>query len=137
MTSSWSESFAAPFPPKTPRTRHFSLSALDLSRTACITPSSLNPVLRSRCTPSIPILARACYEEYARVIGLRSVEDLAHRLEDVLELAQMDASLSELGVVREMIPTLAQDAAKQWTATFNPRPIEAVDFERLYEETYE
>jgi alcohol dehydrogenase len=81
--------------------------------------------------------SQLCYEEYARVIGLRSVDDLIHKIEDVLEIAKMESSLAELGVARAMIPTLAEDAAKQWTATFNPRPIEAADFERLYEEVFE
>ncbi len=76
------------------------------------------------------------YEEYARVIDLHSVEDLVLRLEEVLALAQMNASLSELGVARAMIPTLASDAAKQWTAHFNPRTAEAPDFARLYEEAF-
>jgi alcohol dehydrogenase len=30
------------------------------------------------------------------------------------------------------IPLLAEEASRQWTATFNPRPITAPDFERLY-----
>lgn len=80
--------------------------------------------------------ARLCYEEYARVIGLRSVEDILQRLEEILTVARMNAPLSELGVARAMIPTLAEDAAKQWTATFNPRPVAAGDFERLYEEVF-
>jgi alcohol dehydrogenase len=81
--------------------------------------------------------ARLCYEEYAHVMGLRSVDDLVHRIEDVLALANMDSSLAELGVARAMIPTLAADAAKQWTATFNPRAVEAADFESLYEDVFE
>jgi len=35
-----------------------------------------------------------------------------------------------------MIPTLAEEAAKQWTATFNPRTITARDFVRLYEAAF-
>jgi len=30
------------------------------------------------------------------------------------------------------IPQLAEDAAKQWTAAFNPRPLSVGDFEGLY-----
>ena len=30
--------------------------------------------------------------------------------------------------------TLAAEAAQQWTAGFNPRPVSAADFEQLYTE---
>jgi alcohol dehydrogenase class IV len=35
-----------------------------------------------------------------------------------------------------MIPTLAEEAAKQWTATFNPRKTTVADFGRLYEAAF-
>jgi alcohol dehydrogenase class IV len=35
-----------------------------------------------------------------------------------------------------MIPTMADEAAKQWTATFNPRAITARDFVNLYEAAF-
>ncbi len=37
------------------------------------------------------------------------------------------------GVNRETIFTLADEAARQWTATFNPRPVTAADFTELYQ----
>ena len=43
------------------------------------------------------------------------------------------ARLSELGVAPAKIPALAQSAAQQWTANFNPRDITAPDFEKLFE----
>jgi len=42
--------------------------------------------------------------------------------------------LSEFGLSRDGIPLLAQEAAKQWTAQFNPRTIVSEDFARLFEE---
>jgi alcohol dehydrogenase len=36
-----------------------------------------------------------------------------------------------------MIPTLAEEASKQWTATFNPRPVTQDDFISLYEAAFE
>jgi alcohol dehydrogenase class IV len=36
-------------------------------------------------------------------------------------------------VKREAIPTLAAEAATQWTATFNPRAVTEKDFAGLYE----
>jgi alcohol dehydrogenase len=60
-------------------------------------------------------------------------EALATALEEILSLAGLSARLSDFGVSRENISTLAEEAARQWTATFNPRPIAAADFAKLYE----
>lgn len=40
--------------------------------------------------------------------------------------------LAECGLDEKLIPTLAQEAAKQWTANFNPRPVTAESLEELY-----
>jgi alcohol dehydrogenase len=32
-----------------------------------------------------------------------------------------------------IVPLLAEEAAQQWTAQFNPRPVTAVELARLYE----
>lgn len=74
--------------------------------------------------------ARSLYLEHAAVAGLGSIEELVGRVEQILDAASMRG----LTFDRSAIPALAADAAKQWTATFNPRPITAVDFERLYAE---
>lgn len=42
------------------------------------------------------------------------------------------AELTPPSVPAELIPTLAQEAAAQWTAQFNPRRLEASDFEAIY-----
>jgi alcohol dehydrogenase len=65
-------------------------------------------------------------EEYA-------VEMLIERLEHFLDIAQMPRSLAECGVNRTEISMLAQEATKQWTANFNPRPVTPRDFEALYD----
>jgi len=57
-------------------------------------------------------------------------------LERLLDIAEMPRSLAQCGVERSMIPTMAGEAAKQWTATFNPRPIAAPDFVKLYETAF-
>jgi alcohol dehydrogenase len=59
--------------------------------------------------------------------------DLPARATALLEAAGLKTRLSELGVDPAKIPTLAQGAAKQWTATFNPRDITEADFVKLYE----
>ena len=55
-------------------------------------------------------------------------------MEEVVAHAGLCAPLREFGVTSELIPALAEDAAGQWTASFNPRAITAEEFARLYEE---
>ena len=59
-------------------------------------------------------------------------ESLAHRLEQLLDLAGMPRCLKDFGVGDRDIPRLAKEAAGQWTAQFNPRPVSAADFEKIY-----
>jgi alcohol dehydrogenase len=64
-------------------------------------------------------------------------EALIERLEMLLKLADLPRALADCGVKREMIPQLADDAARQWTGTFNPRTITRKDFCDLYETAFE
>ena len=57
---------------------------------------------------------------------------LVSRLEQLLNRAGFPRSLAECGVPRSMVPTLAHEAAQQWTAGINPRKTEVNDFVRLY-----
>ncbi len=61
-------------------------------------------------------------------------ESLAVRIEALLGLAGIPQHLVDCGVTRDAIPTLAAEAARQWTASFNPRPASEADFARMYEE---
>ena len=91
-----------------------------------------------------PAALRA-YAELASAPEIACVSDglepalsaLVTRLETLLDAAQIAASLADCGVKRRMISTLAEEAAKQWTATFNPRPVGAKDFVALYEAAFE
>jgi alcohol dehydrogenase len=76
----------------------------------------------------------AIYSELAASVGLHMVGELVAGFSEVLAEAGLRARLSDFGVTREAIPALAEEAAKQWTAQFNPRPITATDFARIYEE---
>lgn len=58
------------------------------------------------------------------------------RLEDILDIAKIPRFLSETGVKRSKIGLLAEEAAQQWTATFNPRVASTTDFVRLYEAAF-
>lgn len=57
---------------------------------------------------------------------------LAERLQEWVHLARCPVRLCDCGVTRESLPELAADAARQWTGTFNPRPVDAHSLEELY-----
>ncbi|MBC8136135.1 MAG: iron-containing alcohol dehydrogenase [Fibrella sp.] len=62
----------------------------------------------------------------------QAVTTLVSCLEDCLLIAGFPSCLSSCDVSESAIPVLAGEAAKQWTATFNPRSATADDFVRLY-----
>jgi alcohol dehydrogenase len=76
----------------------------------------------------------AQYADLASSVGLGSVKELIARVEEVVAHAGLRAPLSSFGVTREALPALAEEASRQWTASFNPRTIAAVDFAQIYEE---
>jgi alcohol dehydrogenase len=63
-----------------------------------------------------------------------AVDRLSSRLQALLELGGLPRSLGDCGVKPADLPRLAEEAAGQWTARFNPRALAAADFERLYTE---
>ncbi len=83
---------------------------------------------------------RLAYRELAVYAGLISSEataeeavaELIARLESILTLAGMPLSLKDCGVQEKNLPELSEEAAAQWTAQFNPRPVSARDFEMMY-----
>ena len=77
--------------------------------------------------------ARAAYTELARA---GATDELMPALERSLTQAGLNCPLAELGVERAAIPMLAEAAARQWTAGFNPRPVTAADFAKLYEAAF-
>jgi alcohol dehydrogenase len=89
--------------------------------------------------------AKSAYTELALVAGLVSPDDpmpvaidaLLERLACLLNVCSLSAGLIEFGVDRDLLGMLAEEAARQWTATFNPRPIKAADFVSLYESAFE
>lgn len=88
--------------------------------------------------------ARALYAQLSQEAGIsnstnsgaESVELLARRLEALLGFAMLPGKLSKCGVESERLEQLATEAAKQWTAGFNPRPIAAADFLQLYKAAF-
>ncbi len=66
----------------------------------------------------------------------QAIEALIAEIKSLLELAKMPSSLGDCGVPQNDLPMLAVEAAKQWTAQFNPRAITEKDFLALYETAY-
>ncbi len=58
--------------------------------------------------------------------------DLAARVREHLRACGMDLSLRELGVDEAKVPQLAEEAAAQWTARFNPVAVDAASLESVY-----
>lgn len=72
--------------------------------------------------------ASDCYLDLLRISGRATVknedagDELAGRLEQLAEVAGLRTTLSRSGIVAGDLPTLATEAAEQWTGRFNPRP---------------
>lgn len=58
--------------------------------------------------------------------------DLASRVTEHLAASRMNLPLRELGVDEALIPQLAEEAAAQWTARFNPVAVDAAMLEGVY-----
>jgi alcohol dehydrogenase len=78
------------------------------------------------------------YGEFAAEAGLCSADDpqapskLARFVESLLAEAGCPTNLAAAGVDISLVPVLAEEAAAQWTAKFNPRPVDRSQFEELY-----
>ena len=60
-------------------------------------------------------------------------EQLAQRVEAMLAAAANPRCLNELGVTAGQLPALAEEAARQWTAQFNPSPVGRDELLSIYE----
>jgi alcohol dehydrogenase len=65
--------------------------------------------------------------------GLAAGEVLAQRISYLMQLAGLPATLTAAGVSGGILPVLAEEAAQQWTARFNPRPVTEHELEMLYQ----
>jgi alcohol dehydrogenase len=79
------------------------------------------------------------YGDLARGAGLlngdlaAAAETLGRRITELMRLAKLPTTLTECGVSGGILTVLAEEAAQQWTARFNPRPVTEVDLLRIYE----
>ncbi len=63
-------------------------------------------------------------------------ERLAARLADVARACEFPTTLSEAGIEESVLPELAIEAARQWTGSFNPRPLTVDAALELYRRAY-
>jgi alcohol dehydrogenase len=96
------------------------------------------------------VVVAACYEELLRATAATAggpsegagfpaaegIEGLARFIERVREHAGLAGRLAECGVERDRLSQLAEEAAKQWTGTFNPRDLTPADWLQLYEQAW-
>lgn len=88
---------------------------------------------------------RKTYANFARVSGLskadcsetEGAEILISRIEELLSLFKISTYQNGMDFEKSAIPELAASASKQWTASFNPRLVQAGDFEILYEQLFQ
>jgi alcohol dehydrogenase len=83
-----------------------------------------NELVRSGAAGNVPLKAEA------------NVEQLAEFVTSLAQRAGLASRLSQCGVPRDNLPTLAEQAAKQWTGTFNPREVSPDQWLDLYHEAY-
>jgi len=76
----------------------------------------------------------ALLQEAGRDNGNRKPgEALASRLEELAAAGGLPSTLAEVGASKDDLPALAQEASEQWTAQFNPRPVDAAGAREVYE----
>jgi alcohol dehydrogenase len=65
--------------------------------------------------------------------GVSGLADFVHSLVGLAGLVQR---LADLGIHQTELPELAADAAKQWTGTFNPRPVGQAELLHIYQQAF-
>jgi alcohol dehydrogenase len=84
--------------------------------------------------------ARSLYAALARIADRElggddraAAEALVARLGKLLAAGSIEPALAAHGVRPAHVPALAAEAAEQWTAQFNPRPVGVPEFRALFE----
>ena len=91
--------------------------------------------------------ASVCGKQYAELLECASFdrsptkaddagERLAERIESLRRRANLRGRLSEFEIPQSVLPELAEEASRQWTATFNPRSVAADSLLAMYEAAY-
>ncbi len=80
--------------------------------------------------------AKDKYAEIRRTLGLPADVDLAEWIAGLTARLGMPASLSAMGVPREVLPAIAEAAVKDHSSASNPRAASAADYEAMLEESF-
>ncbi len=88
-----------------------------------------SPIVADRYTELLQLSGRATANDDPG-------ESLARRLERLAEAGGLPQRLGPAGVPKHDLPVLAEEAAKQWTGTFNPRRWDAAGALEVYEWAY-
>jgi alcohol dehydrogenase len=99
----------------------------------------------SMCLPAVVRFNSAvASERYRELLGLAGVavrgndpgETLAFHLERLAKAAGLPTRLRDGGIPDDDFPSLAREASKQWTGTFNPRPFDEAAALEVYRCAY-
>lgn len=71
----------------------------------------------------------------AQCSGDHPAQLLADFVRRLVANAGLHTDLEQMGIAPDALEQLAQDATKQWTGTFNPRPLTQAEFKELYTQT--
>jgi alcohol dehydrogenase len=86
--------------------------------------------------------SEAAGERYAELLAVAGRPDrqpgegLARRLRELAAVGGLPDTLRRINIPRTDLAILAENAAKEWTGTFNPRPLDAAAALALYEQAY-
>lgn len=78
----------------------------------------------------------AKYAEIRRVLGLSADADLATWVAELTQRLGLPGSLSQMGVPREVLPTIAEAATQDHSSATNPRPASAADYLAMLEASF-
>ncbi len=86
----------------------------------------------------LPFVIRFNGRNTANPYGLlcEDVERFACRVERMLEVAGLSRRLVDHNVSESVLPQLAEEAAQEWTAGFNPRPVGSTELLEIYRQAY-
>lgn len=73
---------------------------------------------------------------YAPLNSALSADELIGFVERCRSAGKVTRGLRDLGVESANLPTMAQEAASQWTAGFNPRPVTVSDLLEIYQRAW-
>jgi alcohol dehydrogenase len=86
----------------------------------------------NECADTYQNLAASVLVDNATSAEDRDTEWIIRGINDIMMMSGMEVRFQTYEVSSKDVPELAAEAAKQWTGTFNPRPLEQSDFELLY-----